>query len=545
MAAASPKLADLTGREECRGCNGHFVKILRHLASSTSCRAFYDYEKEKEDRRKETLKSSRSKSREKLTEEQKRTINEEKKTYMRKKREALTEEEKQIFNEDMKKYMQKKREGLSEEEKDVIREKDRIAHQKRYDQLKNDPLFKETLRQKQERYRKNLYGDENKTRRGRKRLFNRWNKYGLLFPCCTCEGKFFEEQVVEVGVIEEFRDKLNGVFPNLFEEAVNNNIEDIPKCRTAWEEHNGKYFLCTSCKKYLFQGKMPPKSNMNNLKSPDLEKMPELQLSELELSLLARTLVFMKIFNLPKSQMTAVKDRTVCVPIDHETMMKTLKSLPRTPKEALLVPVQLKRKKGMKNSHLQELINPVKVFKAAKTLKNQGHPYYQEIEDSDLDSYLEKYFEELNIEEEDEDEDEEIFSCETCGKSFDTEFKLKVHERKSHLSESKKAEKRCRQIEAEDFEGMEEDLNLSEASEDEGIRAKKKFKGNDSEHEEVLIPYGGVEEMENPDGEETEDLIVLYKKNLESKKVETFSLVSEDQFTDEVDDEDFDEDTVE
>ena len=47
----------------------------------------------------------------------------------------------------------------------------------------------------------------------------------------------------------------------------------------------------------------------------------------------------------------------------------------------------------------------------------------------------------------------------------------------------------------------------------------KKIKRND-EHEEVVIPYGGVEEIENPEGEETEDLIVLYKKNLQNQKIQ-------------------------
>ena len=306
MAEAAPKASKVSGSEECNGCRKPFKRLLTHLASSSSCRALYDFEKEKEERRKKTFISSQ-----------------------RKKREGRTEEEKKIEDEKKKNYMQQQREALTEEEKEAIREKDRIAHKKRYDQLKNDPIFKETLRQKQDRYRQKIFGNENRTRRGRKRLFNEHVRYGLIFPCCTCQDIFHDTKVVEIGGIEEFKEKLNGAFPGLFEEAVAKDIDDVPKCRTPYKQFNGKYYICTLCKKYLFQGKMPPKSNMNNLKSPDLEKMPELQLSELETSLLARNLVFMKIYNLPKSRMSALKDRTICVPIDHETMMKTLQSLPR------------------------------------------------------------------------------------------------------------------------------------------------------------------------------------------------------------------------
>ena len=72
----------------------------------------------------------------------------------------------------------------------------------------------------------------------------------------------------------------------------------------------------------------------------------------------------MKIFKLPKSRMSAIKDRTVCVPIDDTTIENTMLSLPRTPNEANLLPVKLKRKKSFKGSHLEEYIN---VYKAKRS----------------------------------------------------------------------------------------------------------------------------------------------------------------------------------
>ena len=69
----------------------------------------------------------------------------------------------------------------------------------------------------------------------------------------------------------------------------------------------------------------------------DTKDHPELCLTELESSLISKSLVFMKLFKKPKSRMAAIKDRCVCVPIDDQTVTDTLKQLPRTPSEACIV----------------------------------------------------------------------------------------------------------------------------------------------------------------------------------------------------------------
>ena len=53
------------------------------------------------------------------------------------------------------------------------------------------------------------------------------------------------------------------------------------------------------------------------------------------------------------------------------------KSLPRTPQEAGIVPVKLKRKKEYKNTHKEEYVSVPKIKAALKTLKYLGHKYYQ------------------------------------------------------------------------------------------------------------------------------------------------------------------------
>ena len=87
---------------------------------------------------------------------------------------------------------------------------------------------------------------------------------------------------------------------------------------------------------------------------------PELELTELEANLIAKRIVFMKIFQLPKSRWTALKDKIINVPVQEDDIVNTITSLPRTPNEAGLIEVDLKRKVEYKNSHIKQLINPEK-----------------------------------------------------------------------------------------------------------------------------------------------------------------------------------------
>ena len=153
--------------------------------------------------------------------------------------------------------------------------------------------------------------------------------------------------------------------------------------------------MCTTCKNKLIPtgnqvGKRPAQSHQNNLEIFDTKDHPEMKLTELESSLISKALVFMKIFKKPKSRMAAIKDRCVCVPIDDQTINETLNQLPRTPSEACIVPIKLKRKKEYKNVHLNEYVDVEKMHRALETLKEYGHPEYQFYEPSDFNIYAQR-----------------------------------------------------------------------------------------------------------------------------------------------------------
>ena len=137
--------------------------------------------------------------------------------------------------------------------------------------------------------------------------------------------------------------------------------------------------LCINCLK-LINNKKIPSSNVSN--GLQLEKVPNsLKLTDLEQQLIARTLLFIKIKQLPNTpRMKANFEKIVCVPIELEDIHKTESQLPRHPQNAKIVAVQLKKKLEYKSSHLEQHIRPDMVIKALKTLKKCGNPFYQEIE---------------------------------------------------------------------------------------------------------------------------------------------------------------------
>ena len=60
-------------------------------------------------------------------------------------------------------------------------------------------------------------------------------------------------------------------------------------------------------------------------------------LKDMEGSLIAKNLLFAKIYQLPKSRWTALSDKIINVPINNDDIKDTISLLPRTPKEAQLI----------------------------------------------------------------------------------------------------------------------------------------------------------------------------------------------------------------
>ena len=146
---------------------------------------------------------------------------------------------------------------------------------------------------------------------------------------------------------------------------------------------DGVYHWCTTCKTHITKGRIPKMSSQNNLQLFDLSGYEELKLTELENCLIALNIIFQKVFQLPKSRWPAMKDRTVNIPVFEADVLKTVESLPRTPSEAGIIPVNLKRRMNYKQNHKTQYVSVPKILKALETLKGLGNKYYQFIPDFD------------------------------------------------------------------------------------------------------------------------------------------------------------------
>ena len=121
---------------------------------------------------------------------------------------------------------------------------------------------------------------------------------------------------------------------------------------------------------------------MNNLQLHDTDQdlvEQDLVMTELEGSLIAPVIVFQKIFQLPRSRWTALTDKIINVPIPAEAINNTIAQLPRTPDQAGLVGVALKRKMTLKGDHKRQLVNPEKIFRMLEKLKKSGNQFYIDV----------------------------------------------------------------------------------------------------------------------------------------------------------------------
>ena len=200
----------------------------------------------------------------------------------------------------------------------------------------------------------------------RLRDFKEATKYNAIFICSCCHRRLFHSNVAVI--TQKLRENINerklGHFIDCVEEEIATPINGENDC-----------YLCKTCITHMKEKKMPPMAASNKLR---LEVQDEnLQLTELEGALIAKNLIFQKIYQLPKSRWTALTDRIINVPINDEDILNTVQLLPRTPKEAGLIGVSLKRRLEYKITHKRQLVNPEKILRMLDMLKKAKNPFYQ------------------------------------------------------------------------------------------------------------------------------------------------------------------------
>ena len=116
------------------------------------------------------------------------------------------------------------------------------------------------------------------------------------------------------------------------------------------------------------RNRLPAMAMANGLQLKSIEE--SCHLTELENNLIAQNINFLYIFCMQKSRWA---------------VQATVQQLTRTPRDAGLIPVQLKRKLEYNGNHKKEYIDPEKIFRALRCFKKCGNPHYQFFDD--LESY--------------------------------------------------------------------------------------------------------------------------------------------------------------
>ena len=146
------------------------------------------------------------------------------------------------------------------------------------------------------------------TEKKRLKKFRRKTMFNAIFTCLCCQRNLFECNVIEFN--EELYSKIENKKPGLYKKSI-----ELKEGKPIKVEVNGveSSYVCHACRKHLLSGKLPPMSAMNGLKIHKHDS--DLELTELEGNLIAKNIVFMKIFQLPKSRWTALKDKIINVPV--------------------------------------------------------------------------------------------------------------------------------------------------------------------------------------------------------------------------------------
>ena len=212
----------------------------------------------------------------------------------------------------------------------------------------------------------------------RLREFKNATMYNAIFICICCHQRMFQSNVRIY--TDQLENEINGRKPAHTKACIG------PRIPIGIDDKANSY-ICLTCVTHMKKGNVPPMSVMNGLKLDESDKQlkdQELQMTELEGALIAKNIIFQKIYQLPKSRWTALKDRVINVPINENSIINTLEQLPRTPQAAGLIGVALKRKIEYKNNHKHQLVNPDKLFKMLDKLKRYKNPYYQFYDDYNI-----------------------------------------------------------------------------------------------------------------------------------------------------------------
>ena len=266
--ASSPELVaqETNPDKTCQHCGEEFNKTIGlHLRGNKECKAKYEEWGI-------STKLSRSEINKNAREKNKARDKEYQKGY------------RDTHKEESKEYQKDYRDTHKEESKEYQKGY-RETHKAQSKEWKDNNRCEEKKKRKTRNANKKLLT----TPADRIKRFKESNKEGWSFPCTSCYRIFFKEQVY------------------LLKEDVEEKLKNLMVVESLRYK-----FICRNCHSYVKKDKLPPQNIKNGLQ---LDSQPDClkKLSDLESVLIARKILFIKIFQLPLG-MDATVDKVVHVP---------------------------------------------------------------------------------------------------------------------------------------------------------------------------------------------------------------------------------------
>ena len=244
-----------------------------------------------------------------------------------------------------------------------------------YDSLENNKAKKAKYKQvhneeiKTQQQQRRKIARKEMTENDRFLAFKRDIVHGPNFTCHSCKRSLFKCSVRILHSTEILK-LISKLDDSLLEET---GLVDL--------SNFSDLVLCFNCYGKLNKNKFP-NLNVNNGLNLDVVPPALASLKDLEQQLIALSLIFMKIKQLPGySRMRSLgPGKVISVPIETADVTKTISKLPRHPKDSEIVAVKLKKKVEYKSAYLEEFVRPKNVIDAVKELKACGNAYYQGIQ---------------------------------------------------------------------------------------------------------------------------------------------------------------------
>ena len=203
----------------------------------------------------------------------------------------------------------------------------------------------------------------------------------LSYICVSCHRLLFKSGVAPY--------EIDGPKSEDLQDAIKNaKLEYCVSTDSRFRSNDGRLWICYSCKGNLLKGKMPNMCHANGLA---VDEMPDKlkDLTYLELLMIKKNLVFIKVRTLKNSGMKEMNGKITNVPIQDEDILKTAGVLPRMEDELGTVNVAFKRKRKGPYYKKAELIRPQKINEALLYLIKK-HPSYKNF-NVDYLKYPKKY----------------------------------------------------------------------------------------------------------------------------------------------------------